>query len=159
MTSVAAKKQIIDFPQTLKDLARTSDFSHGQDVTLHGNLGLVPNQQVLVFGDTSPEFVEHLAQSVGSGGKVYVSETSSQGLPLYGTVEHIAIRPEEMSDYFEDASLDLVCFGDNIFRYVVDGARALVEIKRVLAAGGRVGFDCDDAEVPAQVSRLLAEAA
>jgi SAM-dependent methyltransferase len=58
---------------------------------------------------------------------------------------------------FADASFDVV-YLNSVFHWVEDKPRALVEIFRVLRAGGRLGLTCQDAARPHELRLLIQQA-
>ena len=120
---------------------RVSDSQFERGKQLVDRLGLAQDACVLDVGCGTGRLVRWIAERLGPKARVTGID------PLEGRIEiarsrggsaRFEVGQAENLGAFEDASFDAICMS-SVFHWVLDKAKALAEVRRVLRPGGRLG--------------------
>jgi ubiquinone/menaquinone biosynthesis C-methylase UbiE len=133
------------FDHDSRDLAETYDrvsdgqFEGGKRIV--ERLGLDEGARVLDVGCGTGRLARWIAERVGPKGCVVGVDPLAERVDIArsrGGGLRFEVGQAEDLGAFEDASFDAVCMS-SVFHWISDKPKALAEVRRVLAPGGRVG--------------------
>jgi SAM-dependent methyltransferase len=149
-TAAADAMTVTDLARRLEERGRAPDEAEAREVYLT-LLGLAPGERVLDVGCGSGVVTREIARRVGAGGRAVGLDPSRALLAVArqlaqeaGLADRIEFREGGALQLpFEDATFDAVVCA-TVLSHVPNGDTAILELARVLRAGGRLGiFDFD----------------
>lgn len=137
------------------DVVGQRQFSHGK--LLISDLGIKAGEQVLDVGTGTGLLAVHVAELVGSQGRVVAIDPLPLRIELASKKappQLLALvgRAEDLSP-FAPNSFDVV-YLNSVIHWISDKQKVLAEIRRVLRPGGRVGFTTAAKDKPHDVERI-----
>jgi ubiquinone/menaquinone biosynthesis C-methylase UbiE len=130
-----------DSPRLAETYDRLSDSQLESGKRLVERLALEPGARVLDIGCGTGRLARWIAERVGPDGSVTGIDPLEERIAIarsHGGAVRFEVGQAEDLGAFADASFDAVSMSA-VFHWVVDKAKALAEVRRVLRPGGRLG--------------------